>query len=276
MIFVFALLAIVAGAVAFFVVISYAFAWYEQANRNPELMEGRLTGSRLCLAIRLMAVESACLLTNIALYPLGLIQLPEKRPRPGETPVILLHGLFHNRSCWMWTRYWLKQAGFHSVYAINLPPWKDVESLTERVTKKVDALRHSAGIDKVHLVGHSMGGIIARNYLQIRGGADRVDRLVMLGTPNGGSKLAALALSPLAASLMPGSNLLQRLDAAAMPSDAKIRAIYSRHDNIVLPYDNSLLQGADNVELSDIGHTSLLYHPKAFQAVVEGLREESA
>ncbi len=276
MIIVFGLLATAACAVSFFVVVSHTFAWYEQANRHPELMEGRMALSRLWMAVRLMALEAVCLLSNIALYPLGWVRLPAKRPGKDETPVILLHGLFHSRSCWLWTRYWLRQAGFSSVYAINLPPWKDVESLTERVAKKVDALRHKAGIDKVHLVGHSMGGIIARNYLQIRGGAGRVDRLVMLGTPNGGSKLAALALSPLAASLMPGSELLQRLDAAAMPPETKVTAVYSRHDNIVIPFDNGRLQGADNVELSEIGHTALLYHPQAFQAIVEGLTEDNS
>jgi len=124
-----------------------------------------------------------------------------------------LHGLFHNRACWLLVLLGLRLNGVRSLYTINLPPWKGVESLTERLAKKVDELRLASGCDRVHLVGHSMGGIIARNYLQIRGGAAKVDRCILIATPNQGSRLAALALSPLAKALIPGSKLIKRLAA---------------------------------------------------------------
>jgi len=44
-----------------------------------------------------------------------------------------------------------------------------------------------SGSDKVDIVAHSMGGIVARSYIQSDDYRDDVDQLVMLGTPNSGS-----------------------------------------------------------------------------------------
>ena len=68
--------------------------------------------------------------------------------------------------------------GFTDLHTIYLPPSRDIETLTERVALKIDSLRHSRNCAKVDLIGHSMGGIIARNYVQIRGGADKVDKCI--------------------------------------------------------------------------------------------------
>jgi pimeloyl-ACP methyl ester carboxylesterase len=138
----------------------------------------------------------------------------------------------------------------------------------------VDELRQTTGAAKVHLVGHSNGGIIARNYIQLGGGAEKVEKCILLATPNGGSKLAPFAISGMGLALLPGSELLQRLSAAALPMAIPITAIYSRHDNIVLPFENARLEGVRNIELSGMGHTAMLYHPGAIRAIFHALREE--
>jgi len=263
MLILFALLAVLVAICAGFVVSSSLFAWYEQANREPQLMAERFALKRLWFALRFMILETCCLTLTVLLHPLGWIRSMNRRVPKDRVPVVLLHGLFHNKACWLWLRLQLRMRGVRSLHSINLPPWKDVESLTERVVKKVDELRLASGCDRVHLVGHSMGGIIARNYLQIRGGAQKVDRCILLAAPNGGSKLAALALSPLATVLMPGSELLQRLAAAPLPPTAKVTAVFSRHDNIVLPPDSCRLPGVENLEIEGAGHSTLLYHHKA-------------
>ncbi|MEW6609384.1 MAG: alpha/beta fold hydrolase, partial [bacterium] len=45
---------------------------------------------------------------------------------------------------------------------------------------------------KLNIVAHSQGGLVARYYLQ-RGGADKVKRLITIGTPHRGSGLATAA-----------------------------------------------------------------------------------
>lgn len=64
-------------------------------------------------------------------------------------------------------------------------------SIADLGTQLAQHLRNSP--DKVHLVAHSMGGLVARAALK-QGAAPRVNRLVMLGTPNHGSFLATQAI----------------------------------------------------------------------------------
>jgi hypothetical protein len=41
-----------------------------------------------------------------------------------------------------------------------------------------------------------------------------------------------------------------------------VTAIHSRHDNMVLPPENARLEGVENIELTGLGHATLLYHSK--------------
>ncbi len=276
MIIVFGILALILAIIAGVVLLTFAFAWYEHANRDPRLVENRFSARGLGLATRLVLQETVVLIFTVALHPFGWFGAASNPAQSSdETPVILLHGLFQNRMCWLLTRLRLQRRGFGSVHTLNLPPWKDVESLTERLAKKVDELRHGTGGAKVHLVGHSMGGIIARNYVQVRGGAAKVDRLVLLGAPNTGSRMAPFALSPLGKLLVPGSEFLRRLEQAELPESVAVTAVFTRHENMVLPFDNARLEGVRNVELAGMGHTSLLFHRRAFESVLEGLTGET-
>ena len=268
----FDLLAILFGAVVLVVLCSYAIAWYEGASARPELVPERLKPASLWLATRLVVQESLLLWVTVLLHPLGWIPPRAKAYDPtGGPPVILLHGLFHNRACWTWAKFRLRRRGLRNLHTINLPAWKNVETLTERLALKVDELRLAGAGERIHLVGHSMGGIIARNYLQLRGGAERVERCVLLASPNHGSKLAPFALSRLGELLVPGSAFLNKLNAAPLPRPERFTAICSRHDNIVLPWQNSRLEEIRNLELTGMGHAGVLYRGTALAAVAESL-----
>ncbi len=54
----------------------------------------------------------------------------------------------------------------------------------------IDNAKAISGSEKVHLVAHSMGGLLARAYIQGDSYENDVDQLVMLGTPNAGSASA--------------------------------------------------------------------------------------
>ncbi len=267
------LLKITVSLVALTVLLSYTVAWYERANARPELIERRFTSRGLFIACWLLVQETVCLLVTLLLRPVGWFpaRLPSKQ-HGGMPPVILLHGLFQNRSCMSWLQRRLRTAGYRQVISINTPPSRDLENLTELLAKKVDELRIRLKIDKVILVGHSMGGLIARNYVQNRGGTAYVERVVTLGSPHRGSKLAPFALSSMGKSLLPGSEFIRQFNDIAWPQEIPIVTIYTRYDNIVMPADLARMPGARAVELDGMGHTALLFHPRALQAVVDALR----
>jgi len=261
------------GLSALSVLLSYTVAWYELANLQPSLLEKRFAPRNLWLSTRLLAQESLLVFATVLVYPLGWLLPGEKLQRRGDGPVILLlHGLFHNRACWWLVKQRLRRQGFVNLHTLNLPPWKDIEVLTELIAKKVDALRHQLGVEQVVLVGHSLGGLLGRNYLARRGGTHKVAALIQLGTPNQGSKLAPFAITRLARQLMPGSPFLADLKVEGLPAGVPVTSIYSRHDNIIIPFHFSRLDGASEVELEGCGHVCLLFSPGAFAPLLESLK----
>ena len=265
-----AALVFTAGVLGLSVLLSFTVAWYERLGHEPAAAE-----RQPAKAAFLMAREFASLLLTLLLRPLGWLPAFPLWRRPRRTPVILLHGLFQNRSCLLLLHWHLSAAGYDQVLSINTPPWLDLDTLVDRVARAVEQACRETGAARVHLVGHSMGGILARCYIQLHGGAERVAGCVTIGTPHAGSKLAPFAVSRLGRELLPGSPLLTRLHAAPLPGGVRFTSIYSQHDNIVLPADSARLDGADNIELAGIGHTSLLFSPAVAQDVVKALTHPS-
>jgi triacylglycerol esterase/lipase EstA (alpha/beta hydrolase family) len=262
-----ALLALSAGLFALSVVLSFSIAWYERIQGDPTVAGER----RHTFAARLMLTEFAYLLLTLLLRPLGWLPTRIARGPARRTPVILLHGLFQNRSCLLVLHWRLRAAGFDRVTSINTPAWLDLETLTDRVRQTVAQLRTATGAEQVHLVGHSMGGIIARCYLQRQRGGPHVASCVTLGAPHRGSKLAPFAVSRLGRNLLPGSALLTRLNAEPLPDEVYFTALYSRHDNIIVPMENARLDGAHNIELANMGHTAMLFSRQVAEVVAAAL-----
>ena len=82
----------------------------------------------------------------------------------------------------------LRKAGFDAVL-LDYDWRRDMASLGKLLAERIAA----DGKDEVALIGHSMGGLVARAALTHAAGA-RVSQLVMLGTPNSGSLAAVQAL----------------------------------------------------------------------------------
>ena len=269
----FLVLFIVLWALIFWVVTtSCALAWYEYSNRDPQLLVGRLMPERRYLALRLILVEAGSIFLVICAYPFGF--LPEKPPSlqvAQKRPVLLLHGLFHNRAVWFLMKQRLEQCGF-TVVTMNLPAFEMVETLARKIAETVEETLVTYDAEQVDIVGHSMGGLLARYYIEFMGGDKRVSHCVLLGTPNAGSKLAPFALSPMGRDLMPGSDFLTELNAAPLSPKVNYLTIFSHHDNLVIPAESAELPGAEAIAVEWLGHNSLLFHRETIEATIDALR----
>lgn len=102
---------------------------------------------------------------------------------PFGSPVVLLHGLGGSSLSWEAVATLLGEEW--RVYAIDLrghgeSDWPDeygFEQMRDDVLEFLDACE----LDRVGVVGHSMGGVVA--YLLAEEHADRVERLVLIETP---------------------------------------------------------------------------------------------
>lgn len=228
------------------------------------------------------AREIASLLSCARHYPSGV--LPGRAPAPGaslpaeghRTPVMLVHGFGHNRSGWWVLRRHLAEAGFPVVDSFNYNPMtRDVPANARRLAARIEMLRRSCGADKVHIVGHSLGGILARWFVQELDGASVVDTVVTIGTPHEGTMSAWAVPGRTISELRPGSWVVRRLEASARRSDVNWVAIYSNVDELVMPSRSAMLRhpalDAVNILAKDHGHVSMMISPLVARTVVHQL-----
>ena len=108
--------------------------------------------------------------------------LGDQGHRGGGTPILLVHGLVDNRSVFTLLRRRLRRRGFGRVVSMNYSPLTaDVRVAATLLAEQVEQLCDETGYERIHVVGHSLGGIVARYYVQCLGGDARVHTLVTLG-----------------------------------------------------------------------------------------------
>ncbi|WP_313950904.1 esterase/lipase family protein [Accumulibacter sp.] len=193
----------------------------------------------------------------------------EPRVRP---PVLLIHGYGCSRAAWWWLRPRLEMAGW-PVATISLEPlYTSIDNYVDPLARRIDALLAESAAERVIVVGHSMGGLVARAYLQ-RYGDSRVARLITLGTPHRGSQLALLGFGENARQMRPDSAWLQALAAPAPALEAL--AIYSPHDNFVMPPFRLEMPGGANQAIGGIGHLAMLCSPRVAEALLAALERNA-
>jgi triacylglycerol lipase len=127
--------------------------------------------------------------------------------------------------------------------------------------------------DRISIVGFSMGGLVARSYVQDFGGVRRVAQLLTIGTPNQGTETARLLLMPGIREMVPGSVWLQRLNRGSFNQLRRIRygVIWSTTDGVVFPSASSQIPGAWERRLSGVFHAGLSSDPRTIQGTAEFL-----
>jgi len=192
------------------------------------------------------------------------------------TPVLLIPGYFSNRGIWVFFIKLLRGLGAGHVHTIDPKPmWGDVRDLAKQVADAVDAILSTTGAARVNLVGHSMGGLIARYYIEHLGGASKVGACVMLGTPNHGTLISRLGPGVCAKQMYPGSAFLADLNKfESIEKRVKYVSIRSTFDNMLVPSGNAILGGnTTNIALDHMGHLTMLYSSRVAKLVWENLRE---
>ena len=239
------------------------------------LRPGTYTGS-----IREVASAARCMWW----YPLGVLDATLRSGRPSgdavlDTPVLLTHGYGHNRSGWFFVERQLRQAGFTSVHTFNYNPLlHDVTETADRLGERVELIRAVTGAERVHVVGHSLGGIVLRWYVQEMGGDSTVATAVTVASPHGGTVVARLGPGRTARQLEPGSWLINRLADSARATEVRWVAYYSNLDPFILPSSSAKIDApelhATNVLVKDTGHLSILLAPEVARSIAAELSRD--
>lgn len=249
------------------------------------LLPSRLAGLSLAL-LKATALEIAILAGHLLLYPSGIVQerrttptLPPQDttqlPTEAKPPVVLLHGFIDNRSVFVLLRRSLAQHGRHQVESLNYSPLTcDIRIAAELLGRHIEGICERTGSRQVDIVGHSLGGLIARYYVQCLGGDLRVRMLVTLGTPHSGTRVVPLANAhPIVRQMRPGSPVLEELTRPAPGCRTHFVSFWSDLDHLMDPLETACIDHPDlmaqNVRVTGIGHLALPVHP----AVATGIRQ---
>ncbi|CAM5385001.1 esterase/lipase family protein [Streptomyces narbonensis] len=255
--------------------------------------------SKVTALMKATALELAILTGHLVLYPSGIAAErlspaspatgpaagdstdpatgPDATITPGMRPVVLLHGFVDNRSVFVLLRRVLGRHGRDCVESLNYSPLTcDLRSAAELLGRRVEEIRARTGHAEVDIVGHSLGGLVARYYVQRLGGDTRVRTLVTLGTPHSGTTVAPLAdAHPLVRQMRPGSPVLRELAGPAPGCRTRFVSFWSDLDQVMAPVETARLDHPDllvhNVRVSGIGHLALPVHPTVAAGVLGAL-----
>ena len=274
------LLGTILSITAFQTLSMYAMWYYDRRNfRDASQVPAESNEVLLLPGLWGVFTEWLAISLLVVSYPLRLVHdaSPVRTRIQGETPIILVHGYGGNAANFLTLQWRLKQRGWANVYAVSYtPPTIDARKLAQQVTDHVNRVLAATGAEKAHLVCHSMGGPLTRYALHHLGLAGKLDRVITLGSPHAGSRIAALFPAMGAAFQMRyRSDFLDELNALdPTPGGAQFYSIYSNMDNFVLPASSPVLGGnARNIHVPYLGHCALLYAPTVLAHIERSLTE---
>ena len=191
------------------------------------------------------------------------------------TPLVLVHGLWDTPR--LFRRLEAQLEGRrpallipHLPHGLGTPP---LEQLAQRLG---EAIEQRFGADQtLDVLGFSMGGVVARTWLQLLGGRRRTRRFWCVGSPQQGTWLAqGVPRWPLAgiADMKVGSKLLRQLNGDPLGLEpVECSSLYCPTDLMVVPGWRATLPLGPRQALPVWTHRQLMAHPRALEPLAEAL-----
>lgn len=175
--------------------------------------------------------------------------------------VVLVHGLAASRYMLRPLERQLQRSGYETLNWAYPSIRGEIAALSETFARRLQRLSEDSAIRRFHLVTHSMGSIIARAAIA-NAKFERLGRIVMLGPPHRGSRVAANLSKLLGWLCRPLAQLSDDPDSFVNnlpePVGYEIGIIAAARDRVVHIESTRLSHQADHIVV-DSGHTSMLF-----------------
>lgn len=192
--------------------------------------------------------------------------------RESRAPTILVHGYRDNATVFQPLQKYLYEIGLESD-AVTLAPSDcsvPLETLAEQLRAYIDS-KYSR-VQALNFVGFSLGGIVARYYLQRMGGLARASRFLAVATPHYGTWIAYASNLPGAMQLQPNSSFLHDLNSDAdQLASILLRSIWTPLDSMIIPSFNCRLPFGENMAVWTLRHQGLITGRRGIQLIAEQL-----
>jgi len=195
----------------------------------------------------------------------------------GSPPVLIIHGFLGTRGSMYVLERRLVEDGF-AVFSFNLGTFnvRDIRRSAFLIHRKIERICAQTGVERIDIIGHSMGGLIGLYYIKKLGGHARVRKLVMMGTPVKGTWAALAGVLTLGLwstsswQLLPRSRFLDELSEGPVPPGSEVHTLAAVRD-WVCPLPSTRMRGASAVTVP-LGHSSLVVSPLVYQRILQILR----
>lgn len=221
------------------------------------------------------------LIATYILYPFALIQglWLSRDAQSDKPPVLFVHGYIHTSSAWVHFARTFAKAGYTDQHAFSYRSFAtDFDVLANRLEKEIETISAQRPGKKIVLVGHSLGGLAIRNFLNTSPNRNSVCAAVTLGSPHQGSTMAKLALTKLGRQLRYEGDLVKRIAASDKPPPCPCLALFSPTDNMVMPAEGLRIrtEGWKERQVSPVCHVGMLYHGETQKEALKFISEALA
>jgi triacylglycerol lipase len=228
----------------------------------------------------LRATGVAVLQLPRALRPRGCSSIHYVAERNARYPVLLVHGYAETESVWTSLRHALAEAGFGHLISLSYNSIAaDPVTVSAELTHRAWQALAAVGAPRVHLVGHSLGGLIVRRALVTNAAlSSQTGTAVTIASPHRGTSLARIAPGHCARIMHQGASSFQ--SEPEPPRTVRWLTYYSDGDLVVSPTSARLddpRYGAANFLIPGCGHLSICHDDRLIRSLVlELIRTETS
>ena len=196
-----------------------------------------------------------------AALPLAVLSSRPSRPlADGDDVAVFLHGVYATGGVMVPLARTVERRLDLPFVVYSDPTGPGVEALAERLARRLARLPARA---RLHLVGHSLGGIVARWYA-LFGGDPRVVQTFSIGSPFGGVDDLGGRSSPWSRDLRPRSAVLGELD-RAQGAGPPHNAVVGTLDHLIGAPERHRVRWAPTRVVPGLGHNGLLFDERVVE-----------
>ncbi len=175
-------------------------------------------------------------------------------------PILMIHGLFGHPITWNQLKSWLEDEGFDRdlMYAPQITDNFSMCSIEhiEQIEDEIALIRSETGAEQVTLIGHSRGGTAIMAFMRFSDDNDLVGNVITLAGAN--HYICDMVYG--------------RPPKDDTPGDALYTSIYTIPSDGITPAYMAKLDGARNVEYTDLSHSDFIQTEAVFEDVLDALR----
>lgn len=182
-----------------------------------------------------------------------------------KAPIILIPGIIEK---WHFLKFFADALSLrgHPVYAIERMGYnvRDIHKSTHVIRELIK----EKNLKGVILLAHSKGGLIGKHILAFHNEEGRVNKLIAIATPFGGSRIVK------GIPLLQFQELGEESEAVKELRDknevnSKIVSIFGEYDNHIWPNKSARLEDAKNIQVPVHGHHAILFSEKVRDIIFE-------